>query len=139
MFVHADFFEISQKHQEHPNIKRGLLIQKEWIDKILDKANPKTWEIRGKVAKLGLFYLVETRGGGIRGYANLVATFKTTKKDLNKPAARKKHKVSRTRLGEYVKQEPVVYVLEGACAYSITYKPKKGCVDWCVQDIPQNM
>jgi hypothetical protein len=122
-------------HPHHPNITRGLLIHKEHIDKILDHVDPKIWELRSKPARLGYFYLLETKGGGIRGHAELVHVMRTTKAALSESTALGKHKVNTDKIHTYVHNSPYIYVLQNVCAYNIPYTPPYGCVDWCVEGL----
>lgn len=123
--------------KEKPEIHRGLLIKKEWIDAMLDKDNPKIWELRSKDASPGWFYLIETGGGGIRGFARLVSSFPARKSQLKTASAREKHRVPSKDVSTYCKGSPMVWVLADVTPFKATFKPARGCVDWCRQGLDQ--
>lgn len=120
----------------HPDITRALLISLEWIIKILHGG--KIWELRSFNTSPCWFYLLATKGGGIRGHARVVETFKTTAKKLNTRSAKKKHCVDAESVTAYCKGSARVWVLADVVAYAeaIPCTFPRGCCTWVTEGLP---
>ena len=119
-----------------PNrIGRALLLHAKWINAIFAG---KRWELRSFTAKLGWFYLLQTKSGGIVGHARLVRIFTTTESRLQTRDARNKHHVSSNDITCFVKKKPHVWVMSDVVKYNtpLKYQPKRGCVIWATSDLP---
>ncbi len=107
-------------------MKRGLIIKKEWLDRIFN--NGKVWEMRSRPTNItGRIGLIEAGSGLIVGEVTLVGW---TKLDISMlDACNDLHQVEDTKLLE---RWPYAWVLEKAKRYEkpIPYTHPQGAVIW---------
>ena len=107
-------------------MKKGLIIQKVWLDKIFDEG--KTWEMRSTKTKVtGKIGLIEAGSGLIVGEANLLGCSHIPIKPNDKYFDR--HKVEDVEL---LKKWKYPWILADAKRYDkpIPYKHPQGAVIW---------
>lgn len=109
-------------------MKRGLIIKKEWLDRIFD--NGKVWEMRSRPVSKKLFGrigLIESGSGLIIGEATLVYCFKPS--TLKLQTCMSNHQVEDMKL---FKKWPYAWILKEAKRYDkpIPYKHPQGAVIW---------
>lgn len=105
---------------------RGLIIKKEWLDRIFDKG--KTWEMRSSLTKIrGRIKLIESGSGMIIGEATLADCFRPT--NFARCACKSKHQIEDSML---FKRWSYAWVLEDVKRYDkpIPYKHPQGAVIW---------
>src|SRR5690554_5374478 len=107
-------------------MKKGLIIQKVWLDKIFDEG--KTWEMRSTKTKItGKIGLIEAGSGMIVGEANLLGCCNEAIELNDKHFD--KHKVKDIEL---LKKWKYAWVLADAIRYEnpIPYEHPQGAVIW---------
>jgi hypothetical protein len=105
---------------------RGLIIKKEWLDRIFD--NGKVWEMRSRTTKIrGRISLIESGSGFIVGDVTLTDCFRPTNFAIC--ACKSNHQIEDIRL---FKKWPYSWVLEKAKRYDkpIPYRHPQGAVIW---------
>lgn len=114
---------------EKRNRLRGLVIKKEWLDKIL--AGEKTWEIRGSdCKKRGPVALIESGSGKIKGFAVIRDSFPVNREDL--ASNPDKHRISGERL-DVADGYRRLHAWELSWAKRVNpieYRHKRGAVIW---------
>jgi hypothetical protein len=120
--------------------KRGLLVMGEWLERIFDPTNPKTWEIRTMSCKAGRTFLIGSKGLGILGECTIKECIETTKGELLTPESFEKHRIPNKRISEYTgkNRQVFIWVLKDVVRYDtpIAYRTTPGCVIWCKQGLP---
>ena len=66
--------------QQETMTSTALIVKPEWIERLLDPANPKTWEIRGSdTKKRGEIYFIPSKSSDMVGRATLVRSIPLTR------------------------------------------------------------
>lgn len=116
----------------------GLIIKEEWLDKIFDKNDPKTMEVRGSnTHKRGTIYLIQSGSKMIVGQTDLVDSIELSEKKFNE--TKNLHKINDSyHTIEY--SRPHGWMFENTIKFDnpIKYDHPQGSVIW-VKDIEKRM
>lgn len=111
-------------------IDKGLIIREKWLNKILNEADPKDWEIRGGPTALrGRIYLIQSKSGMIVGECDLIDCIGPMD-EMELIKSKDHHKITNIDLIRY--KEPYAWVFANAKRYEqpIPYTHPQGAVIW---------
>lgn len=114
--------------------RSGLIIKKEWLDKIFDKKDPKLLEVRGHgTKKRGTILLIESGSKCIVGQTDIIDSISLSQKDFYK--MKHLHKIE-CSYDIIPYNNPHGWMLENTIKYEnpIPYNHPKGAVIW-VKDL----
>ena len=119
---------------------RGLIVMGEWLDRIFDPVDPKTWEIRTMSCKEGRTFLIGSKGLGILGECVISECIETSKEELLSARSFERHRIPSHRISTYTgkNKKVFIWVLTDVVRYDtvIAYRVPPGCVIWCKQGLP---